>query len=130
MSPKPHVGDPGERRDTYAMTAARIATLGQGARTDLSPSGEKSQAEAASLLGVGKRTVERARKVLDSGDGELISKVDSGSETVSKAAATAVRKVKGNGKADRWAALGVAVTLADAMEFGAPQGLDCSEKTP
>jgi hypothetical protein len=45
------------------MVATRIATLQQGARTDLSPIGEKSQQEAADLLDVGKRSVERARKL-------------------------------------------------------------------
>jgi hypothetical protein len=47
------------------MVAARIATLKQGARADLSPIGERSQQEAADLLNVGKRSVERARKLLD-----------------------------------------------------------------
>jgi hypothetical protein len=45
-----------------AMVAARLATLKQGARTDISPIGEMSQADAAGLLKVGKRTVERARE--------------------------------------------------------------------
>ena len=48
-----------------AMVAANVATLKQRARTDLSPIGDKSQAEAASLLNVGKRSVERARQVKD-----------------------------------------------------------------
>jgi hypothetical protein len=34
------------------MVAARIANIRQGARTDLSPIGEKSQDEAAELLNV------------------------------------------------------------------------------
>ena len=70
-----------------AMVAARIATLGQGARTDLSPIGEKlSQQQAAEVLTVGKRSVERAQHVLDHGTPELIAAVDSGSIAVSNAA--------------------------------------------
>ena len=47
-----------------SMVAARLATMRQGTRTDLSPIGEKSQAEAAVLLNVGRRSVERARRLL------------------------------------------------------------------
>ena len=36
-----------------SMVAAQLATMKQGTRTDLSPIGEKSQAEAAALLNVG-----------------------------------------------------------------------------
>ena len=46
------------------MVAAKLATMRQGARTDLSPIGEMSQAKAAEeLLNVGKRSVERAADV-------------------------------------------------------------------
>src|SRR5262245_48110566 len=46
-----------------AMVAAKLATLKQGARTDLSPIGEMSQGQAAALLNVGKRSVERAVEI-------------------------------------------------------------------
>ena len=50
-----------------AMVAARLATMRQGERTDLSPIGERfGQAEAARLLNVGKRNVERAARVTTS----------------------------------------------------------------
>lgn len=69
-----------------AMVAARLANMRQGARTDLSPIGEKSQADAAALLNVGKRSVERARSVIDKGSPELVHAVESGKVAVSVAA--------------------------------------------
>ncbi len=48
--------------DQRAFAAAKIATMKQGARTDLSPIGEKSQADAADMMDVSKRKVERAAK--------------------------------------------------------------------
>jgi hypothetical protein len=68
-----------------AMVAAKLATLKQGARTDLSPIGEMSQAQAADLLNVGKRTVERAKIVLNEGSPELIAAVQAGELSVSGA---------------------------------------------
>jgi hypothetical protein len=72
-----------------AMVAAKIATMSQGARTDLSTIGERSQENAATLLNVGKRSVERAAKVLNRGTPELVEKVDGGEVSVSAAAAVA-----------------------------------------
>ena len=68
-----------------AMIAARLATLRQGARTDLSPIGEMSQQQAAEILNVGKRTVERATEVRDSDDPNLIEAVERGEISVSGA---------------------------------------------
>ena len=49
-----------------AIVAAKIANLGDGQRKSASPIGERAvtQGEAAQLLNVGKRSVERAREVL------------------------------------------------------------------
>jgi MT-A70 len=69
-----------------AMVAARLATLKQGARTDISPIGEMSQSDAAALLSIGKRTVERAREVLNQGAPELVHAVEQGKVSVSAAA--------------------------------------------
>jgi N6-adenosine-specific RNA methylase IME4/ParB-like chromosome segregation protein Spo0J len=69
-----------------AMVAAKLATLKQGARTDLSPIGEMSQAQAATLLNVGKRSVERAAEVRDHGAPQLVSAVEQGAVSVSAAA--------------------------------------------
>jgi N6-adenosine-specific RNA methylase IME4/ParB-like chromosome segregation protein Spo0J len=69
-----------------AMVAAKLATMAQGARTDLSPIGEKSQAEAAQLLNVGKRSVERAKEVREHGAPELQAAVERGQVRVSAAA--------------------------------------------
>lgn len=71
-----------------AIVAAKIANLGDGQRKSASPIGERAvtQGEAAQLLNVGKRSVERAREVLDHGSGELIAAVESGRVSVSAAA--------------------------------------------
>jgi ParB-like chromosome segregation protein Spo0J len=69
-----------------AMIATRLATMTQGARTDLSPIGERSQAQAAELLNVGKRSVERAKKVREHGTPELQAAVKRGQLSVSAAA--------------------------------------------
>jgi ParB-like chromosome segregation protein Spo0J len=70
-----------------AMIAADLANMEQGARTDLSPKGERlvSQDKAAELLKVGKRSVERAKKIKDTGDKVLIEKVEKGDITINKA---------------------------------------------
>jgi N6-adenosine-specific RNA methylase IME4/ParB-like chromosome segregation protein Spo0J len=69
-----------------AMVASKLATLRQGARTDLSPIGEMSQGRAAELLNVGKRSVERAAEVRDHGAPELVRAVEHGAVSVSTAA--------------------------------------------
>lgn len=69
-----------------SIAAARIATLQKGSNQH-SPIGEgTSQGEAATMLNVGKRSVERAREVLDNGSPELIKAVERGQIAVSKAA--------------------------------------------
>ena len=70
-----------------AMVAARLATLKQGARTDLAPNGARSQADAASALNVSRRALQRATIVLTLGIPELIRAVDTGRVAVSLAAA-------------------------------------------
>jgi hypothetical protein len=69
-----------------AMVAAKIAKLPRGANQH-SPIGEPSQADAAKMLNVGKRSVERARTVIEKGTPEIIKAVDSGKVSVSAAAA-------------------------------------------
>jgi len=66
---------------------ARLANMRQGERTDLSSIGEKlSQPESANLFNIGKRSVERAKKVLTSGTPELAQAVEGGKIAVSLAA--------------------------------------------
>jgi hypothetical protein len=75
-----------------AMVASRIATLRDGERPDRqgSPIGEaRTQAEAAELMNVGKRSVERARIVQEEGTPELVAVVDAGDVSVSAAAEVA-----------------------------------------
>lgn len=74
-----------------AMVAAKIAKMRQGARTDLSPIGEKSQAEAADLLNVGKRSVERATEIMEHGVPQLRDAVERGEASVSAASEIAQR---------------------------------------
>jgi N6-adenosine-specific RNA methylase IME4 len=71
-----------------AMVAAKLATLRDGQRKSASPIGEASfsQREAADLLNVGKRSVERAREVHEGGAPELIHAVERGRIAVSAAA--------------------------------------------
>jgi ParB-like nuclease family protein len=68
-----------------AMVAAKLATLKRGDNQH-SPIGETSQAKAAELLNVGKRSVERAAEVRDRGAPELVSAVEAGRVKVSVAA--------------------------------------------
>ncbi len=68
------------------MVAARIATLTHGGDRSKSPIGDLKQAEAADLLNVGKRSVERARVILEDGTPELIEAVERDEIAVSQAA--------------------------------------------
>jgi N6-adenosine-specific RNA methylase IME4 len=72
-----------------AMVAADMGRMHQGARTDLSPLGEKSQGDRAKVVGVGKRSVERAEVVVDHGVAELAGTVRAGRLAVSVAAEVA-----------------------------------------
>ena len=71
-----------------AMIAAKLATLGDGERKAASPKGEavRTQQEAATMLDVGKRSVERARIVQVQGAPELVEAVEKGLVSVSVAA--------------------------------------------
>jgi N6-adenosine-specific RNA methylase IME4 len=77
-----------------AMVAAKLATLGQGARTDLAPIGAKSQEEAADLLNVSRRSTQRAREVQEQGTPELVHAVERGEVSVSAAADVATLPVE------------------------------------
>ncbi len=69
------------------MVAAKIATMQQGARTDIAQICERlSQPEAAEMLNVSPRAVSSAKKVQASGNEQLIADVESGKVTVSAAA--------------------------------------------
>jgi len=76
------------------MAAARLATMGWGEKKADAPIGATTQKEAAKLLGASRTGVQRARRVLESGDPDLIAKVDSGEVPVSKAAAQLPKKTK------------------------------------
>ena len=69
-----------------AMVAAKIATMQQGARTDIRSIDLKSQTQAAEMLNVSVPSVKRAKKVRESGDASLIAAVESGEVTVTAAA--------------------------------------------
>ena len=69
-----------------ALVAAKLATMKQGARTDLASIEAMSQPRAAELLNVGRASVQRAREVLDHGVPELRQAVEGGEVSVSAAA--------------------------------------------
>jgi hypothetical protein len=69
-----------------AMAAAKIATLRDGQRKSGSPIGGATQADAAKMLNVGKRSVERAREVAHHGVPDLVDAVEQGEVKVSAAA--------------------------------------------
>ncbi len=72
-----------------AMVAAKLANMSSGARTDLAPIDAKSDAQAAALLNVGERSVERAKTVQREAIPELAAAVDQGRVSVSAAAEVA-----------------------------------------
>jgi hypothetical protein len=76
-----------------AMVAAKLATLKRGDNQH-SPIGETSQAKAAELLNVGKRSVERAAEVRDRGAPELVHAVEQGGVSVSAAAVIAGQSIE------------------------------------
>jgi N6-adenosine-specific RNA methylase IME4 len=69
-----------------AMVAAKLATLAHGGDRSKSPNGDLTQQQAADLLNVGKRSVERAAEVRDGGAPELQHAVERGAVSVSAAA--------------------------------------------
>jgi ParB-like chromosome segregation protein Spo0J len=71
-----------------ALVAAKLANMRQGERSDLAPNGAKliSQTDAAELLNVSRRNVQRARQVIDDGADELVGAVERGAVSVSLAA--------------------------------------------
>lgn len=72
-----------------AMVAAKLSTMGQGARTDLASIEATSQVDAAELLNVSRSAVQRAKTVVDDGAPELIAAVERGDVAVSAAAQVA-----------------------------------------
>ncbi len=69
-----------------AMAADKIATMQQGARTDIASIEAMSQVQAAELLNVGRASVQRAREVRESGAPEVVQAVERGELAVSAAA--------------------------------------------
>lgn len=69
-----------------ALAAARVATLEKGGDTN-APRGALTQTEAAEVFNVGRRSVQRARQVIDQGSKALQRAVESGEVPLTKAAA-------------------------------------------
>jgi hypothetical protein len=69
-----------------AQVADKLTTLKHGQRSDTSKDVSVTQPQAAELLNVSLASVQRARKVRESGDKKLIAAVESGEVTVSAAA--------------------------------------------
>lgn len=71
------------------MVAAKLATLAHGQKKADAPIGASTQADAAELLNVSRRAVQRAAVVQDEGAPELIAAVERGDVAVSAAAQVA-----------------------------------------
>lgn len=69
-----------------SMVAARMADMQEGRPPNTAPIGAVSQSESAKKMNVSRRTVQRAKKVLNTDDKDLIAAVDSGRISVSVAA--------------------------------------------
>lgn len=69
-----------------AIAAKKLATLGQGARTDLASIEARSQGDAAKMMNVSRSNLQRAGTVLDHGVPELVDAVERGEIKVSAAA--------------------------------------------
>jgi hypothetical protein len=69
-----------------AMVGARLATLRDGQKKSAVQICTPSRQEASEMLSVGERSISSARKVLDTGNAELVAAVDSGKIAVSVAA--------------------------------------------
>ena len=72
-----------------AMVAAKLANLGNGQRASPIGEGAVTQQVAADMLNVGKRSVERAREVLEQNPQEVAHAVEQGRMSVSLAAQVA-----------------------------------------
>jgi len=72
-----------------AMVAAKLAKLAHGQRQSGQLAAVPTQAEAATMLSVGERSLRRAREVLDHGTPELAQAVERGDVSVSAAAEVA-----------------------------------------
>ena len=69
-----------------AMVAAKLANLAHGGDRSKAPIGALKDADAASMLNVGERSVERAKTVQRDGTPELQHAVEQGAVSVSAAA--------------------------------------------
>jgi hypothetical protein len=93
--------------------------LGKVARQILRHFGAVSQEAAGELLNVGRRSVQRAREVLDEGAPELVTAVERGDASVSAAANVAMLPKAARGRSARplnigkstgtWAAMGTSL---------------------
>lgn len=78
-----------------SMIAARVANLKEGRPPETAPRDAVSQEDAAEKLGVSRRSVQRAKKVIDSGREDIVEAVESGKLTVAEASTIVRREVIG-----------------------------------
>lgn len=106
-----------------AMVAAKIATLKQGTRTDIAEISAMSQQEAASLLNVGRHSVQFAQKVQREGTPAEIAAVEAGTAAVS-AVARQIKQRKHEVKMDAASAPPAAApAIAKGARVVVPTGL-------
>ena len=106
-----------------AMVAETLTNLKHGQRADAAWAASVTQPEAAEMLGVSRDSVQRARKVRESGDKKLIAAVESGDTTVSAATqhVAAVQHDASIDASERWPCfkvVNVAATIARRSSAG------------
>lgn len=89
-----------------AMVAAKLATLKRGQKKEDASIEASSQKEAADMLNIGRSAVQRARKVLENADPELVKAVEQGHVAVSAAAKVVDRPKRDQQKLARGAVEG------------------------
>ena len=98
-----------------AIVAAKLATMKQGARTDIVQICAMSQEDAANLLNVSRRSAQHGNKVISSDDEELIGAVADGTITVSDAASSFELDKKRRDKVIMMVKAGKAKNLGNAV---------------
>lgn len=97
-----------------AMVAAKLATMRRGRPQENAQICAKSQAEAAELMGVSRRSVQSARIVQEKGTLEEIAAVEAGGTTVSHVAETVQERTE-TAPVEDWLAAGKELLNAKAV---------------
>lgn len=106
-----------------AMVATRLATLRDGQRKPPAPIGAPTQPidvatqnEAADMLNVSRRSLQRARRVIDNAPPEVVAGVDAGVISVTRAAAEVPKKPRKQSKSPQKKYAALWRQLRDSLE--------------